>query len=171
MNKSLRSALAPSLVCVHTKQQTPYEIGGFVRNEQLGVGNWSSVGLNNNASIIVTVNQFEFLYMSYDYGVHWVARTEMGMQPWTSGASCKCVLHSLCCMSSELNRHPFTSLFLAVHSCFCGFNFVGVTLDGGVFTSRDKGVGALYLSSQSLHGNEASHRAHALPLFPTLATR
>lgn len=68
-------------------QQTPHVLGDFVPNYDLGIGNWTVVSQTRDGTQIVTLNQYEYLYMSYSYGVNYTARTEVGMQPWTSGGS------------------------------------------------------------------------------------
>jgi hypothetical protein len=64
---------------------TPPVVGQFVPNEQLGIGNWIAVADQSDGHQVVTADQYGYLYMSYDFGVTWAARTEIGTQPWASG--------------------------------------------------------------------------------------
>jgi hypothetical protein len=70
---------------------TPQVPGSFVRNEQLGAGNWTAVSGRGDGQQIVTVNQYGYLYMSYDFGVTWAARTAIGTQPWAGGEQTRVV--------------------------------------------------------------------------------
>lgn len=60
--------------------------GGFVQNEDLGFGNWTVVTESRDGVQATTLSEFGYLYMSYNYGINWTAHSELGTQPWTSGA-------------------------------------------------------------------------------------
>lgn len=56
-----------------------------MQNDQLGIGNWTVVSQTRDGMQVITLNEYEYLYMSYDFGVTWVARTAVGAHGWTSG--------------------------------------------------------------------------------------